>query len=301
MTPTAAILILLSAGLHAGWNLLGKRQHPTAAFFLVTSVAGCVFLGPLAVLHAATLTAFPPAVWAMLAVTGSFQCLYYAALAGAYRTGHMSIAYPLARSAPLLVVTAVVLVMGKGDQVGWGCLAGMGLVVAGSFLLPMRRFGDLRLANYLNRSCLLALVAAVGTAGYSMVDDEALRRLRGTAGLDLGHTELVLLYAFLEAASSLAWLVLWVLVAPSERRALGAQVRRPGPALLAGAAIYVTYALVLVSMAFVSNVSYVVAFRQLSIPLGTVLGVVVLEEPAHVPKFAGVATISAGLMLVALG
>ena len=35
MNATAVILLLVSAVTHAGWNLLSKREHPSAAFFLV--------------------------------------------------------------------------------------------------------------------------------------------------------------------------------------------------------------------------------------------------------------------------
>jgi len=300
LSGTAVVLILISALLHASWNLVGKRQNPNAPFFLVTALAGCAVLAPVAALWWDTLVAFAPEVWHLVAVTGLFQCLYYAALAGSYRAGDMSIAYPLARSSPLLVVTATVLVLGRGDQVGWGCVAGIVLVVAGAFLLPMRRFGDLRLSNYLNRSCGLALLAAVGTAGYSMLDDEALRLLRDGPTGELGSIRVTLVYAFVEAVSSALWLALWSLVAPAERRTLALALRRPAWGLVAGVFIYATYVLVLISMAYVDNVSYVVAFRQVSIPLGALLGVVVLGEAAHLPKFAGVAIVFAGLLLVAL-
>ena len=40
MTWAALILVLISAGMHAGWNLLGKRERPSAAFFLTGTTAG---------------------------------------------------------------------------------------------------------------------------------------------------------------------------------------------------------------------------------------------------------------------
>ncbi|MPN49957.1 hypothetical protein SDC9_197581 [bioreactor metagenome] len=54
-------------------------------------------------------------------------------------------------------------------------------------------------------------------------------------------------------------------------------------------------------MNFVTNVSYIQAFRQLSLPLGFVAGVMILKERSGAPKLAGVAMIVAGLLLVALG
>ena len=74
-----------------------------------------------------------------------------------------------------------------------------------------------------------------------------------------------------------------------------------GSAGLTGIGIYAAYTLVLVAMAFVSNVSYVVAFRQVSIPLGAVTGVLVLRDPPYLPKLVGVVIMFAGLLLVGLG
>ena len=40
MTVTAIFLVLISAFTHVGWNVLGKRNHPTAAFLLVAMLLG---------------------------------------------------------------------------------------------------------------------------------------------------------------------------------------------------------------------------------------------------------------------
>jgi drug/metabolite transporter (DMT)-like permease len=69
-------------------------------------------------------------------------------------------------------------------------------------------------------------------------------------------------------------------------------------AAMAGGAMTLTYALVLISMVFVDNVSYVVAFRQLSIPTTVLFGVYLLKEPAGLPKFIGSFTILCGIALV---
>ena len=62
-----------------------------------------------------------------------------------------------------------------------------------------------------------------------------------------------------------------------------------------------TYGIVLWAMAYATDVSYIVAFRQLSIPLGALLGIMVLRESAPWPKICGVALAFAGLVLVAIG
>jgi uncharacterized membrane protein len=68
-----------------------------------------------------------------------------------------------------------------------------------------------------------------------------------------------------------------------------------------GIGIYLTYGLVLMAMNYVTNVSYVAAFRQLSIPMGALFGMLFLKEPRYYPKIIGVTMIFFGLILVALG
>ena len=54
-------------------------------------------------------------------------------------------------------------------------------------------------------------------------------------------------------------------------------------------------------MNYVTNISYVAAFRQLSIPLGAIFGMSLLKEPCHPPKIVGILTIFIGLVMVAAG
>ncbi|MBU4428239.1 MAG: hypothetical protein KKE37_02670 [Verrucomicrobia bacterium] len=54
-------------------------------------------------------------------------------------------------------------------------------------------------------------------------------------------------------------------------------------------------------MGFAGNISYVVAFRLLGIPLAALLGILILRESRHPPKFVRVALMFVGLILVATG
>jgi len=299
MTVTAAVLLMISAAMHAGWNLLSKRRYPSTSFFLIASVTGCLILSPILILYRDILRSFPPHVWMIIAATGCFMAVNFTSLAGAYRSGDMSVAYPLARSSPAIVVSIVTLILGRNTQVSSQCVLGIILVVAGCFLLPMKRFTDFRVTNYLNTTCGLALVAALGTSGYSILDDEALKLLRNVPEFTLGTLSLTLVYACLEALSCSLWLMCFVAVR-REGRANFRRVLRTDKlhAMLAGVTMYLGYAMVLISLAFVRNVSYAVAFRQLSIPLGAILGIVILREPRHMPKLAGVTIMFIGLTMV---
>ena len=149
---------------------------------------------------------------------------------------------------------------------------------------------------------MLALIAALGTAGYSMIDDEALRQLRNVFGDKLNVASITLTYACLEALSSSLWLAIFVASRHVERSSFLEIIKvNKRSAILTGIGIYGTYALVLISMAFVKNVSYVVAFRQLSIPLGTGFGIMIMQEPPYKPKLVGVSIMFIGLILVGIG
>ena len=69
----------------------------------------------------------------------------------------------------------------------------------------------------------------------------------------------------------------------------------------AGIGIHLSYTLVLLALAFVENVSYIVAFHRLSIPLGAALGILILKEKFYPLKLLGVLIMLVGLLGVALG
>ena len=225
-------------------------------------------------------------------------------MAGAYKRGELSLAYPLARAIPVLLVAVVNLAVGKGSDIGQMSLLGMLLIVAGCVLLPMSSFRQMKLRRYFNAVYLMALVAAIGTTGYTLIDDEALRQLRQSAPIQLTKTEITLLFVGLQTTSTAVMLGLATAFYAPEKRLLR-QILRNRALLLSGALtgfiIMATYGLVLASMAYVTNVSYVAAFRQLSIPIGAFLGISLQKEPRHTPKLVGVGIISVGLVLVGIG
>lgn len=302
MSVTAVVLILISAVSHASWNLLGKKDNPSISFFLLTNFCGIILFSPFILLHLEQVQMLPARLWFFLVMSGFCQAVYFSGLAGAYRFGDMSVAYPLARSSPVIVVAIVTLALGRGNQISPQSILGILLVVSGCFLVPLLRFSHFRIGNYLNPTCILALIAAFGTAGYSIIDDEALRLLRNLESIPLGNTVRTILYGSLQGCFILAWLCLFVLVSPSERKrfrvVLNAGVIKPA---ITGVLMFSTYAMVLISMAFVRNVSYVVAFRQVSILVGTVFGVIFLKEKLHPPRLVGVIIIFIGLILVGTG
>jgi drug/metabolite transporter (DMT)-like permease len=293
MTTTAAILLIISAFTHAGWNFISKKEHPTQAFYLVANTIGVICAWPFLFYYRGLLSIIPSTVWGIVVLSGFFLAAYLEALAGAYRAGDISIVYPLARSLPVIFVFLLSLVLAKSPVPG-----GIILIVFGCIILPLAAFGDLHFSNYLNLCCLLAVLAAVGIAGYTVADDMALRCLRALPGKPMSPVEGTLLYMVLEGISCSLWQSLFVVVNRRERQRMPEVLKFfKGPAALTGIGIYLTYGIVLISMNYVSNVSYVAAFRQLSIPLGAIFGMSLLREPRYLPKIVGIAAIFVGLVL----
>ncbi len=228
--------------------------------------------------------------------------IYFLGLAGAYRKGDMSVAYPLARSSPIIVVTIIGLFLQRGHQISPQCIWGILLVVGGCFLVPMKRFSDLHIKNYFNPTCGFALMAAAGTAGYSIIDDEALRLLRGTAFTNFDLISITLLYCVLDNLITCAWMLVPGMIIKKEKQEFKRIIlSAKGSVFGAGLVMFLTYLLVLIAMAFVKNVSYVVGFRQISILIGVMLGIFFLKEKAYKPKLTGSIIVFVGLVLVGTG
>jgi drug/metabolite transporter (DMT)-like permease len=299
MTVTAAILLIISAFTHAGWNFISKKEHPTQAFYLVGNTIGVICVLPFLLYYAGFIPSVPPAVWVIVVLSGFFLAAYLEALAGAYRAGDISLAYPLARSLPVIFVFLLSLVLGKTTAPGGWFLVGITLIVAGCIILPWKTFGDFNFSRYMNLCCLLAVVAAVGVAAYTVADDLALRYLRNLPGQPMSPVEGTLVYMVLEGISCSLWQSLFVGISPQARQSLPEVLKSfKGPAALTGIGIYLTYGIVLISMNYVSNVSYVAAFRQLSIPIGAILGMALLKETRYLPKIVGITAIFIGLVVV---
>jgi drug/metabolite transporter (DMT)-like permease len=302
MSPIAALLIIFSAFTHAAWNAFSKKQHPTLGFFALANIIGVACMLPLLGCFISKISLVPLSVWICAISSGFFLTSYMAALAKAYRSGDVSLAYPLARALPVIIITVVTLFLGRGQDMGWWFMIGIGLVVSGCLVLPLKTLGNFSLQNYRNLCCLMACLAAVGISGYTMVDDLALRILRTLPGSPFSPLEATGVYILLEASIMLLWMLAFICFRPRDRKHFWHTVRHgKQAAAITGVGIYVTYGLVLTSMNFVTNVSYVAAFRQLSIPIGAILGITLLREPCFRPKAAGVVMIFIGLIMVGTG
>lgn len=302
MTLTAAILLVISALTHAGWNLFSKKDQPSNASFLLANLFGVFLIIPLLIFGKHHIVEMIQRLWPFFVVTGFCQSLYFSGLAYAYKSGELSVAYPLARSLPTLLVSIVVFLSGQGGVIGNTALFGMSFIILGGFLIPLQSFKDFTLQRYKSIAIAAALVAATGTAGYSLIDDFTLALIREDSSAALSDNAIIALYYIgIQGITTVLWQGLYVVLNKRERQLFRDKICHPLSSIMKGAGIFLTYSLVLISMGYVTNVSYVVAFRQLSIPIGLVFGILFLKERSCGPKITAVAMLFTGVVLVGLG
>jgi len=100
MSAEIALLVLLAAFLHAGWNALVKTASDR--LLIISAVAFGQCLAGMLVMP--FVPAPDPASWPAIAVATACHYFYYFFLYQAYRFGDLSLVYPLARGlAPVLV------------------------------------------------------------------------------------------------------------------------------------------------------------------------------------------------------
>ena len=159
MSSIAIILLVLSAFTHAGWNFISKREHPTLSFYLVANVFGTLCVLPILYFYRSHIGMIPSIVCGYVIISGFFLAVYMALIAGAYRYGDLSIAYPIARSLPVVIVTAGAMIIGRDTFPRWPYFISMIFVVGGCILLPLVSIKDFSIKKFINVSCLLAVLS----------------------------------------------------------------------------------------------------------------------------------------------
>lgn len=258
-------------------------------------------MAPILFIYAGALSQIPNQVWGLLLITGCFQALYMWGLAAAYRYGDISIAYPIIRTLPIVFVACISVLINQGAALSAYAYLGMLMVIVGCLLIPLQSISSLGAYDFRAPAMRFALLSSFGVAGYTLADDYALSLLRSSEQVLLSVSEYTFVYLFFESLFASLILLLIILFDSKQRIKLWPDIKtnyRKGT--LAGAAIGSTYFLVLVSMSYVDNVSYVIAFRQLSMPVAVLAGVYILKESKSRLKFIGTVAVFSGVLMLSL-
>ena len=300
MTLFAAILIIASAGLHASWNMIAKKERMTLAFYAILGSIGALWSSFVRFLSPLCFFSMPGKFYLSLAGMLAGEMFYGFGLVFAYRALDMSTAYPVMRSLPLLLIAGITTLFGLGEPLTVQAMIGMAVLFAGCLLMPLNRFSDLKISNYLNRGMLYILTVALGTTLYTVFDKQSQQIMR-EAFPEVSKVMISMTYYSFRATTLATTLWIIVLCLPGTR-AEAAEIwrRRSWMPVLAGLCSSLTYFLVLIAMNHVTNVSYVQAFRQIGLLIGMLEGIFILKERCTAPKVAGIVLILSGLALTIL-
>lgn len=286
MTALALSLILVAAFIHASWNYLLKRSGGGTAFVYLFAVLSALIYAPL--VAAIIWWVEPEFGWVhygLMAASAVLHTAYYMLLDRGYRSGDLSVVYPMARgSAPLITMLGAVLLLQEQPTalavVGALLIGGAAVALTGD-PRKLRESGNLHAVGF-------ALLTGCMIASYTLVD-----KLAVSAWLIPPLVQ--------DWATNVGRVVLMAPLALRARADLAPTWRRAKKEILGVAVLCpLSYLLVLTAMVF-TPVSYVAPAREVSILIAAFMGTQLLAERDARRRLAAGAAMVAGVVCLAVG
>jgi drug/metabolite transporter (DMT)-like permease len=271
---SALLLALVAAVMHASWNVLLAGARDSEAASAVATLAGVTLLWPVALVTWGLESQALP----FAAASTVLHVAYLALLARAYRSGEVSVVYPVSRGvAPVLVLAAGAAALGQGASALQ--VAGVLAVSGGVFCVSGGS------ARYRPRDLFFGLAIALVIAAYTLTDAEGVQHARAPAYLAVMLTPAGIVYTA----------GLW---ATGRAEALREELRPR--ALLIGALIVGAYGSVLAALRL-ADAAPVAAVRESSVVIAALLAAAFLGEEVGARRLGGAVLVAGGVAAVALG
>ncbi len=258
MSPEIVALVLAAAVLHAVWNAMAKSGGSPAF-----SIAAYQLVGGVICLALAWLVPFPAAAaWPWIIASVLIHNVYYFTLSMSYRSGDLSLVYPLFRGlAPVLVALGAAFV--ANEHLPPDALVGVVLVSVG--LLALSFLGSP--GSRPSRAALFwGLSTALMIAAYTVVDGSGVRRVDNSLSY-------ILWLFVLEPLPICAWIL------ATRARDFGAYLGANTAKVLFGAiASSAAYGLVIYAMSQ-GAMALVSSLRETSVIFAALIGTLLLKEP----------------------
>ena len=299
MTFTAFVLIFCSVFLHVAWNMLSKGTNPSLAFYSLMSFTAAIIWLPFFAVSDISLAQMPLEFFLLAAGSIAGEIIYMSGLAYGYKKSDISLVYPVVRALPVMMVALVTTIFGMGKALNLLDYVGMVLITCGCFLMPLKTLKGFSIKAYCSSVIAFILMGAAGTTMYTIFDSAAIKIVREAAGkISVADT---LGYLFLIEAGLAVGELCVLSFSKEEMDCFKKLLKKPLYPIIAGVCSSSAYGLVLFAMGYVTNVSFLQAFRQISLPVGFLAGVLILHEKPYRTKIAGVAIIVAGLLVMIFG
>lgn len=286
MTALALALILAAAFIHASWNYFLKRSGGGTVFVWLFATLSALIYAPLAALVIGWQRPdFGSVHYGLMFASAALHTAYYLLLDRGYRSGDLSVVYPLARgTGPLITILCAVLLLQERPTpiaVTGALLIGGGAVALTGDPRKLRQSGNLHAVGF-------ALLTGCMIASYTLVDKVAV-----AAWLIPPLVQ--------DWAANLGRVLLMTPLALRLRSDIGPTWRRAKKEIVAVALLCpLSYILVLTAMVF-TPVSYVAPAREVSILVAAFMGTQLLAERDAARRLAAAAAMVAGIVCLALG
>jgi drug/metabolite transporter (DMT)-like permease len=282
MPIIAVVLLLVSASLHALWNLILKRSPHK---YIV--MGWQVVIGGIIAFFILIFTGLPPqSMWLFAIISAILEAIYFVVLTFAYRDHDFSLVYPVARgAAPALVVLWSYLFLHEipsaGGFIGIATIiCGLVIIGAAGLFQPLRGKAQLK-------GLFIALTIALIISVYTLVDGFAVKH-----GPVLSYgLSMFLIVPFLTAP---------VIVHHYGREQFVSTARsQPARLILIGLLGVIAYLFALFAYSL-APVNYSEAIREVSVVLGAFAGWQFLGEKLGKVRILGAVVIFAGIVLIAV-
>lgn len=286
MTALALALVLAAAFVHASWNYFLKRSGGGTVFVWLFATLSALIYAPLAALVIGWQQPdFGRVHYGLMLASAGLHTAYYLLLDRGYRSGDLSVVYPLARgTGPLITILCAVLLLQERPSalaVAGALLIGGGAVALTGDPRKLRQSGNLHAVGF-------ALLTGCMIASYTLVDKVAV-----AAWLIPPLVQ--------DWAANLGRVLLMTPLALRLRAEIVPTWQRAKKEIVAVALLCpLSYILVLTAMVF-TPVSYVAPAREISILIAAFMGTQLLAERDATRRLAAAAAMVAGITCLALG
>jgi drug/metabolite transporter (DMT)-like permease len=289
MTPFVILIVIISAFMHAGWNLMARYQGSERDFYL-KMLATILVVGLVPAVVSEYLTrSMTTVAWLCVVGSGIGAAVYLFFLAVAYESSDFTIVYPVVRALPVVFVAMSDVLRGRYlTPAGW---LGVLLVATGVLFVPLQSFKDISIKKYFNRTSLWMLLAAAGMVCYTLLDKIAAETVQQSAATAARYGYFYFVVSFFP------YLVLLKYV-----KRVGGKIEPTSwkLAIPAGLISFAAYWLILWAYQLVPYAGYIVAFRQFSIVIGAVLAFLIYKERGVAVRLTGAFLIASGLVFIAV-
>ncbi len=290
MSHFAFTLIVISAVMHALWNLLVKRsRHKTVFIWWMFIASGGLFSLVVPLLPEPF---HRPDTHTLLMVSLAAVCfvLYHLLNGRAYRGGDLSVVYPLCQTSMIYVPIWGIVLLGERLSSTGAC--GILLVLFGTYSIQLQRLSFGEMARPF-RNLKSPPVRDALTAGFIYSIGSIAEKSGVGSYSPLYFTYiLVLLMLFLMSFN---------MVRPKYRALIGAELREHWGLILCSGPIMMASFLTFRYGLNLSQVSYAVPVRQVSIVIGVLIGILFLKESFGRIRLVSALFILAGVALIRLG